>query len=248
MLRTPTSLFGRDPPGVRRIGTRADARDFSPAMRLPDRSHAPTNRTRDPPDHIRRQSVTGRSFTGLTATFSRPAENPLEPWTGSDPEHIRPVLRATVGRRNLHQAHHPGGAGAGAGSALTRPSGAAALAQRSSLGRSQRLLLRALRTVASGRPVHLTQAARHCDSRRGVDPHGEWHRFLTLGPSGSVATDRSAAVQGAASHHVRALGEHVIKSVRSEQVWAFDHAQGVGVLGIDARGNCAPLTDDLRRN
>ena len=219
-----------------------------PAMRLRDRPNAHGNRTWTGPVDVQRQPVTSRSPTGVTVTFSRPADRPLEPRGRFVLEHVRPVLRATMGRRNIHPARHPGRAGAGAGSALTRRSWAAALAQRSSLGRSQRLLLRALRTVASGRPVHLTQAARHCDSRRGVDPHGEWHRFLTLGPSGSVATDRSAAVQGAASHHVRALGEHVIKSVRSERVWAFDHAQGVGVLGIDARGNCAPLTDDLRRN
>ena len=43
-----------------------------------------------------------------------------------------------------------------------------------------------------------------------------------LSPSGSVATERSAAVQGAASHHVRALGKEVRKSERSERAWAFE--------------------------
>ena len=50
----------RGPPpsaGSARERTHATSR---PAMRLRDRSHAPTNRTRGLPDHIRRQSVTGR--------------------------------------------------------------------------------------------------------------------------------------------------------------------------------------------
>ena len=52
-------LCRRPPPsaGSARERTHATSR---PAMRLRDRSHAPTNRTRGPPDHIRRQSVTGR--------------------------------------------------------------------------------------------------------------------------------------------------------------------------------------------
>ena len=122
---------------VRRIAARerTHATCSRPAMRLRDRSHAPTSRTRSPPDHTRRQSVTGRSFTGPTATFSRPAKNPLEPWTASDPEHVRPAdLRTAVGRCDLHPARGlPGRTGAVAGPALARPSRAATVAARPQL-------------------------------------------------------------------------------------------------------------------
>ena len=106
-----------------------------PAMRLRDRSNAHGNRTWTGPVDVQRQPVTSRSHTGLTVTFSRPADRPLQPGGRFILEHVRPVLRATMGRRNLHPARHPGRAGAWSGSALTRPSWAAALAQRSSLGR-----------------------------------------------------------------------------------------------------------------
>ena len=125
-------LCRRPPPsaGSARERTHATSR---PAMRLRDRSHGPTNRTRGPPDHTRHRLVTGRTFTGPTATFSRPAESPLEPWTGSDPEHVRPGLRTAVGRCDLHPARLPGRMGAVAGSALARPSWAATVAARPQL-------------------------------------------------------------------------------------------------------------------
>jgi len=69
-------LCRRPPPsaGSARGRTHATSR---PAMRLRDRSHAPTNRTRGPPDHIRRQSVTGRRFTGPNGHIFPPSREPV---------------------------------------------------------------------------------------------------------------------------------------------------------------------------
>ena len=79
-------------------------------------------------NHIRHREVTGRRYTGLLVTFSRPIESTCAPCTGPEEERGRPVLQATVGRLRLGLAHHPRPVGAGAGSALSRPSWAAFLA------------------------------------------------------------------------------------------------------------------------
>ena len=95
-----------------------------------DRSYAHANRTRGGTDREHRQLVTARRYTGLTVTFSRPAESRLDTHTASEVEHTRSVLRSAVGRFSLDPAHHPCHAGAGAGCALSRPSWTASLAQR----------------------------------------------------------------------------------------------------------------------
>ena len=77
------------------------------------------HRTRGGPDRIHRQLVTGRRYTGLTVTFSRPTEAPLEPPTGSEEQSSRSFPTSTVSLSRLGLAHHPHRAGAGAGSALT---------------------------------------------------------------------------------------------------------------------------------
>ena len=57
----------------------------------------------------------------------------FEPRTGLEMGHGRSVPRTAVGHRSRVLAHHPYGAGAVAGCALSRPSWAAALARRSRL-------------------------------------------------------------------------------------------------------------------
>ena len=95
-----------------------------------DRSHAHASRTRADTNRTHRQLVTARRYTGLTVTFSRPAESRLDTHTASEVEHTRSVLRSAVGRFSLDPAYHPCHAGAGAGCALSRPSWTASLAQR----------------------------------------------------------------------------------------------------------------------
>ncbi len=101
-----------------------------PDTLVPDRSHAHGSRTRTVPDYPSHQPVTGRRYTGLTVTFSRPAAEqahpPFEPRGG----HSRSLSWVAMGDRSLGHAHSPHGVGAGAGCALSRPSWAATLAQR----------------------------------------------------------------------------------------------------------------------
>ena len=53
-----------------------------------------------------------------------------EPRTASEGVHARPLMRSAVSHFRLHPAHQPGRMGAGAGSVLTWPHWAAALARR----------------------------------------------------------------------------------------------------------------------
>ena len=92
-----------------------------PATRVRDRCHAHATHTRTGPDRVHRHLVTDRPYTGLTATFSRPTESRSEPRTASEGVHARPLMRSAVSHFRLHPAHHPGRAGAGAGSVLTWP-------------------------------------------------------------------------------------------------------------------------------
>ena len=104
-----------------------------PDTRVRDRSHAHTDRTRTSTDDVHHQLLTSQRYTALTVTFSRPAASRFGPRVGSEAWHARSVLRSAVGRCSLDPAHHPGGTGAGASSASSRPSRAACLAQWSSL-------------------------------------------------------------------------------------------------------------------
>ena len=101
-----------------------------PDTLVPDGFCAHGSRTRTVPDYPSHQPVTGRRYTGLTVTFSRPAAEQAHPPTEPRGGHIRSLFRTAVGHCSLGHAHSPHGVGAGAGCALSRPSWAAALAQR----------------------------------------------------------------------------------------------------------------------
>ena len=88
-----------------------------PAIPARDRSHAHASRTLDGPGRIHRQPVTGRRYTGLTVTFSRPFESRIWPPNGSQEGLALPVLRTTVAPPRLGTADQPHRAGAGAGPA-----------------------------------------------------------------------------------------------------------------------------------
>ena len=130
--RSRTSLppRRRTPPRTR-VGTRehtyATPRS---AVGICDHSHAHGSRTRTIPDHTSHQSVTGQRSTALTVIFSRQSPSRLGQPTEPRGGHTRSLLRMAVGHCSLDHAHHPHGVGAGAGSALSRPSWAACLAQR----------------------------------------------------------------------------------------------------------------------
>ena len=88
-----------------------------PAIPARDRSHAHASRTLDGPGRIHRQPVTGRRYTGLTVTFSRPFESRIWPPNGSQEGLALSVLRTTVAPPRLGTADQPHRAGAGAGPA-----------------------------------------------------------------------------------------------------------------------------------
>ena len=100
-----------------------------PDTLVPDGSYAHGSRIRTVRDYPSRQPVTGRRYTGLTVTFSRPAAEQPHPPTEPRGGHIRSLFRTAVGHCSLGHAHSPHGVGAGAGCALSRPSWAATLAQ-----------------------------------------------------------------------------------------------------------------------
>ena len=118
-----------DPPRIRASPPERTCATPHAPTRVRDRSHAHANRTRAGTDRTHRQLVTARRYTGLTVTFSRPAESRLDTHTASEVEHARSILRSAVGRFSLGLAHHPRRTGAGASSAPSRPSRAASLAQ-----------------------------------------------------------------------------------------------------------------------
>ena len=101
-----------------------------PDTLVPDRSYAHGSRTRTVPDYPSHQPVTGRRYTGLTVTFSRPAAEQAHPPTEPRGSHTRSLFREAMGHRSLGYAHLPHGVGAGADCSLSRPSWAASLARR----------------------------------------------------------------------------------------------------------------------
>ena len=150
MLRTLTSARRRGPPRTR-VGTRehtyATPRS---AVGVCDHSHAHGSRTRTAPDHISHQPVTGQRSTALTVIFSRQPPSRLGQPTEPQGGHTRSLLRTAVGHCSLDHAHHPHGVGAGAGCALSRPSWAAALAQRPRSCDNQGRFPTAAHSVANG--------------------------------------------------------------------------------------------------
>ena len=176
-------------PGPPRMSATARERTYVAARRatrVGDRSHAQSSRRGTGTNHIRHQEVTGRRYTGLLVTFSRPIESTCAPCTGPEEERGRPVLQATVGRLRLGLAHHPRPVGAGAGSALSRPSWAASLAHRPrSCGNQGHFVTPAASSVHEGDPMSSPRRLRHprpcqrpgCRSRR---------RGASLQPSGAI--------------------------------------------------------------
>ena len=109
-------------------------------------------------------------------------------------------------------------------------------------------LPRAPRRRISRRPRHVTHAARDRATGQGVGADGEWSRLSHLGPAGSVADEREAAVEAAAEHRLRAPEEQVRRRLLDERGWACDHAHGAGMLGTDEGSNAVVLTDGFRAN
>ena len=100
-----------------------------PTRVVRDRSQAHANRTRGGPGRIHRQPVTGRRYTGLTVTFSRPTESRYTHPNGSKRGSGRPSLPSTGSLSSLGLALHPHPVRTGAGCALTCTSRATDLAQ-----------------------------------------------------------------------------------------------------------------------
>ena len=122
-------LRSHPPPGRRQAPERTCATPQSDTL-VPDRSHAHGSRTWTVPDYPSHQPVTGRRYTGLTVTFSRPAAEQAHPPTEPRGSHTRSLFREAMGHRSLGHAHLPHGVGAGADCALSRPSWTAILAHR----------------------------------------------------------------------------------------------------------------------
>ena len=213
----------RRPPPRTRGGPERTSATPRPTTRVRDRSHAHANRTRGGPDRIHRQLVTGRRYTGLTVTFSRPTEAPLEPPTGSEEQSSRSFPTSTVSLSRLGLAHHPHRAGAGAGSALTCTTEAAALTQRSHLYRLRCTRLPALRTRPSWRPLHLAGATQDHAAGEGVDTDGGSDRLSLLGPCGSATHVRAAACAEAPGHSFSACAQRVTFESLGGQEWADGH-------------------------
>ena len=114
-IRTGTALQTAPPPG--RLAPEGVCATPQPAIPARDRSHAHASRTLDGPGRIHRQLVTGRRYTGLTVTFSRPFESRIWPPNGSQEGLALSVLRTTVSPPSLGTADQPHRAGAGAGPA-----------------------------------------------------------------------------------------------------------------------------------
>ena len=188
------------------------------ATRVRDRSHAHSSHTRAGTDRAHRQLVTARRYTGLTVTFSRPAESRLDTHTASEVEHARSVLRSAVGRFSLDPAHHPRHTDAGASSAPSRPSRAASLAQRLRICDKCRRLVQAPHTRVRRRPLHLADVTRDCGIQQGLGADDDWSRISHLGSSGSAGNGRAAAVQLSRQTPPRALQIQVRMRVLGEQV------------------------------
>ena len=129
----PALFFTRRVPDPLPWGRRAPERTCAtpqPDTLVPDRSYAHVSRIWTVHDYPSHQAVTGRRFTGLTVTFSRPAAEQAHPPTEPRGSHTRSLFREAMGHRSLGHAHLPHGVGAGADCALSRPSWAASLARR----------------------------------------------------------------------------------------------------------------------
>ena len=162
MLRTLTSARRRTPPRTR-VGTRehtyATPRS---AVSVCEHSHAHGSRTRTAPDHTSHQPVTGQRSTALTVIFSRQPPSRLGQPTEPQGGHTRSLLRTAVGHCSLGHAHRPHGVGAGAGCALSRPSWAAALAQRPrSCGNQGHFVTPAASSIHEGDPKSSPSRCRH---------------------------------------------------------------------------------------
>ena len=119
----------RGPPPRTRGGPERTSATPRPTTRVRDRSHAHANRTRGGPGRIHRQPVTGRRYTGLTVTFSRPTESRYTHPNGSKRGSGRPSLPSTGSLSSLGLALHPHPVRTGAGCALTCSSRATDMAQ-----------------------------------------------------------------------------------------------------------------------
>ena len=137
LLKCPPLLYASmsGPPPDTRLQPERMSATPQPTRVVRDRSHAHANRTRGGPGRIHRQPVTGRRYTGLTVTFSRPTESRYTHPNGSKRGSGRPSLPSTGCLSSLGLALYPHRVRTGAGCAPTCTSRATALAQRPHLHR-----------------------------------------------------------------------------------------------------------------
>ena len=193
MLRTLTSARRRDPPRIRPSAPERTYATPHAATRVRDRSHAHANRTRADTDREHRQLVTARRYTGLTVTFSRPAESRFDTHTASEVKHARSVLRSAVGRFSLDPAHHPRRTDAGASSAPSRPSRAASLAQRLRIRDKCRLFVQAgVGSAHEGQTTTAPPCRRHLRPWHSLRPRCR-RRLEPHQPSGLIRIGRERA-------------------------------------------------------
>ena len=107
-------------------------------------------------------------------------------------------------------------------------------------------LLTAQRTSVSRLPHHVTHAARECATGQGVGADNEQSCPSHLGPSGSVADEREAAVEAAAEHRPRATEDQVRRRLLDEREWDYNRRHGAGMLGTNDGNNAVVLSDGLR--
>ena len=215
MLRNYYTLRCPDPPLTRTSALELTCASPRSTILVCDRSHARDNRIRTCTGRIHHQVVTGPRYTGLTVTFSRPAESRLDTHTASEVEHARSVLRSAVGRFSLDPAHHPRLTAAGASSAPSRPSRAASLAQRLRIrDNSGHFPTPVASSVRQGDP---TSCPRHCRHprpchwpgpryRRRLEPH-QPSELIRIGRA--QASGRCAAEPPNASESVTNSGQNV---------------------------------------
>jgi len=108
--------------------------------------------------------------------------------------------------------------------------------------------LRAQRTWVSRRPLHITHVTRDRATGHGVGADGEWSRLSHLGPAGSVADEREAAVEAAAEHRPHPSETAVRRRLIDERIWVYGRAHGTSMLGTDDGNNAVVLGGGLRAN
>ena len=109
-------------------------------------------------------------------------------------------------------------------------------------------LLTAQRMGVSRRPRHVTHVNRDRATGQDIGADSEWSRLSHLGPAGSVADERAAAVEAAAEHRPHPSETAVRRRLIDERIWVYGRAHGTSMLGTDDGNNAVVLGGGLRAN